>query len=199
MDAGRLVLDLATGRPPTLGSGRLVCVDGPGGSGKTTLASAIAERHAAARVVHMDDLYAGWSGLHDVAAQLGSLLDPLSRDEVGSYRRYDWHTGSWAETVEVPPGPLLVLEGVASAARSHAHLATVTVWVSAPADLRLRRGLERDGAALRSRWEAWMREEDLLFARERVEERADVLVDGTGDQPPTLRRTLGWGDAASDR
>lgn len=188
MDAARLVLDLATGRPPTLGSGRLVCVDGPGGSGKTTLATAIAERSVDARVVHMDDLYDGWSGLHDVGEQLDTLLGPLSRGVAGSYRRYDWHAGSWAETVLVPPGPLLVLEGVASAVRSHAHLATVTVWVSAPAELRLRRGLQRDGDALRPRWEAWMREEDALFARERVEERADVCVDGTGVEPPTLRR-----------
>ncbi len=28
-------------RPPTLGVGRLVCVDGPAGSGKTTLAAAL--------------------------------------------------------------------------------------------------------------------------------------------------------------
>lgn len=188
MDTARLVLDLATGRPPTLGSGRLVCVDGPGGSGKTTLATALASLRPGARVVHMDDLYDGWSGLHDVAGQLDTLLGPLARDEAGSYRRYDWHTGDFAETVVVPPGPLLVLEGVASAVRSHAHLATVTVWVSAPADLRLRRGLERDGAALRSRWEAWMREEDALFAREQVQERADVCVDGSGVAPPTLRR-----------
>ena len=188
MDTARLVLDLADARPPTLGSGRLVCIDGPGGSGKTTLATAIASRRTEARVVHMDDLYAGWSGLHDVASQLDSLLGPLARDEAGSYRRYDWHTGSWAEIVTVPPVPLLVLEGVASGAGSHAHLATVTVWVSAPADVRLHRGLARDGAELRSRWVAWMRDEDRLFARERVAERADVRVDGTGVEPPTLRR-----------
>ena len=188
MDAARFVLDLATSRPPTLGRGRLVCVDGPGGSGKTTLASAIASLRTGARVVHMDDLYDGWSGLHDVAGQLDSLLGPLARDSSGSYRRYDWHAGSWAETVAVPPCPLLVLEGVASAVRSHAHLSTVTVWVSAPAQVRLRRGLERDGVALRSRWQTWMHEEDRLFAREGIEERADVLVDGTGVEPPTLRR-----------
>ena len=164
-----------------------MCVDGPGGSGKTTLAAAIASLCPGAHVVHMDDLYDGWSGLHDVAGQLDTLLGPLTRDEAGSYRRYDWHAHGFAETVVVPPGPLLVLEGVASAVRSHAHLATVTVWVSAPADLRLRRGLERDGAALRARWEAWMREEDALFAREQVEQRADLLVDGSGVEPPTLR------------
>ena len=36
------MLALAASRPPTLGAGRLVCVDGPAGSGKTTLARALA-------------------------------------------------------------------------------------------------------------------------------------------------------------
>ena len=36
------VLSLARSRPPTLGSGRLICVDGPAGSGKTTLAEEVA-------------------------------------------------------------------------------------------------------------------------------------------------------------
>ena len=45
---------------------------------------------------------------------------------------------------------------------------------------RLERGLARDGAAMRGRWEDWMREEALHFARERTAERADVRLDGCG-------------------
>jgi uridine kinase len=191
VDTAALVLDLANARPPTLGSGRLVCVDGPGGSGKTTLAGALAERQPGTTVVHMDDLYDGWSGLLDVSGPLDAILLPLARGEAGSYRRYDWYERRYAETVVVAPGPLLVLEGVASGVRSHAHLATVTVWVTAPAELRLRRALERDGVALREQWHEWMRNEDVLFARERVAERADVLVDGSGVGPPTLRPPRG--------
>ena len=37
-----VVVDLALRRPPTLGDGRLVCIDGPAGSGKTTLAAEVA-------------------------------------------------------------------------------------------------------------------------------------------------------------
>ncbi|MCW2791297.1 MAG: hypothetical protein JWO76_395 [Nocardioides sp.] len=188
MDTAALVLDLAYAREPTLGAGRLVCVDGPGGSGKTTLAAALAERHPGSTVVHMDDLYDGWSGLLDVRGPLDDLLLPLARGEAGSYRRYDWHQRRYAETVVVAPAPLLVLEGVASGVRSHAHLATVTVWVTAPADLRLHRGLERDGIALHDQWQEWMRNEEVLFAREGVAGRADVLVDGTGVAPPRVRR-----------
>lgn len=189
MDTAALILGLADARPPTLGAGRLVCVDGPGGSGKTTLAAALQQDRPGSTVVHMDDLYDGWSGLLDVRGPLDTLLLPLARGEAGHYRRYDWHERRYAETVVVAPGPLLVLEGVASGVRSHAGLATVTVWVSAPPELRLSRGLERDGAALREQWHEWMRNEDVLFARECVDERADVVVDGTGGRPARLRAT----------
>ncbi len=172
------LLGLVDSRPATLGAGRLVCVDGPSGSGKTTVAQEIAAARPAARVVHLDDLYPGWDGLPHVEAQLTSLLTPLARGETGRYRRWDWHTDSWAEEVTVPPGPLLVLEGVGSGspvARAHA---TVLVWVEAAYDLRRLRGLERDGAAFEPHWEAWAAAEAEHFARHPTREVADLIVDG---------------------
>jgi uridine kinase len=182
-----LLLQLAEARPPTLGAGRLICIDGPAGSGKTTLAAAVAELRPGARVVHMDDLYDGWDGLPHVGDQLAGLLLPLARGEAGSYRRYDWYAGRYAETVPVPPVDLVLLEGVGSGSRAHAGLTTLLAWVTAPEDLRARRGLERDGADLSDRWRQWMLDEAALFDRESTEERADVVVDGTGRRPP-LRR-----------
>ena len=182
-DPSAVVLALAESRPPPLGAGRLVCVDGPAGSGKTTLAAALRAARPDARVVHLDDLYDGWDGLPRITDQLDSLLRPLAAGGPGRYRRYDWVAGAYAETVVVEPSPLLVLEGVASGSRAHADLATVLVWVSAPADLRLARGLERDGAELAGPWRRWMADEAALFLREGTEARADVLVDGTGVRP----------------
>ena len=46
------VLAHAAAQPPLLGEGRLVCVDGPAGSGKTTLAAAVAEATGARRAAH---------------------------------------------------------------------------------------------------------------------------------------------------
>jgi uridine kinase len=174
------VLRLAHARSATLGGGRLVCLDGPAGSGKTTLAAGIATLAPDARVVHMDDLFAGWSGLAEVDAQLGDLLLPLAEGRAGAYRRYDWVAGTFAETVVVEPLPLLVLEGVGSGASRFASLITALVWVEAPYDLRMARGLARDGDAFAPHWEQWAQDETALFARERTRERADVVIDGAG-------------------
>lgn len=178
MSNAQAVLDLVLSRPPTLGQGRLVCVDGPAGSGKTTLASELAAAADDAVVVHMDDLFEGWGGLPGIDAQLASLLGPLAEGTSGSYRRWDWYASSWAETVLVTPSPLLVVEGVGSGASAFAGLVTVLVWVEAPLDVRLQRGLERDGPTLAEHWERWARDEQVLFARERSRDRADLVLDG---------------------
>lgn len=176
-DPVTVALELARARPPTLGAGRLICVDGPAGSGKTTLAAALAGR-THAPVVHMDDLYDGWAGLATVADHLAGLLGPLAQGMPGSYRRYDWHAGAYAETVTLDPAPLLVVEGVGSGDRSHADLCTVLVVVTAPADVRLARGLARDGEAMRDEWLAWTEAEREHLARERTRERADLTIVG---------------------
>lgn len=182
MHPAQALVDLARSRPATLGAGRLVCIDGPAGSGKTTLAAEVADRAPEARVLHMDDVYEGWDGLPLVVDQLARLLRPLARGEAGCYRRYDWYAGRPAELVIVEPGPLLVLEGVGCSPLAHADLVTALAWVEAPADERLRRGIERDGEEMRPHWERWQVEEAAVFAREDSRARADLVVD-TGGRP----------------
>ncbi len=190
-ETAALLLDLALSRATTLGAGRLVRLDGPSGSGKTTLATRLAALAAESHVVHLDDLYDGWAGLPGVGAQLDTLLLPLSRGASGTYRRYDWHAGAFAETVRVAPTPLLVLEGVGAGSPVHERLATVTCWVDAPEDLRRSRALERDGTVLAERWAehwaAWATAEAAYFTGSRVAERADLHVDGSGACRPRLR------------
>ena len=52
------------------------------------------------------------------------------------------------------------------------------MWVEAPADLRLARGLARDGAGLEPEWRRWLDTEAAEFAREGTRARADLRLDG---------------------
>jgi uridine kinase len=170
--------------PARCGTTRLVCIDGPAGSGKTTLAAALAagvEAHGrTVAVVHLDDLLEGWDGIDSVGRSAHRLLvEPWAEGHAGAYRRYDWHLAAFAERHEVPPADVAILEGVGSGSSGYGGLVTLLVWVEAPEELRLARGLERDGEELMPQWRRWLVAERLLHARERTRERADVVVDGS--------------------
>jgi uridine kinase len=163
---------------PRLGRTRLVAVDGPAGSGKTTLAARLAAE-LAAPVVHADDLLAGWGDLEGWWQRLqDGVLAPIAAGRPGRYRRYDWVQRRFTEWHDVPVTDALVVEGCGAARRAADAVAVLRVWVEAPDDVRLARGLERDGEELRGEWLAWMRAEAAHFAAEATRERADVLVDG---------------------
>ncbi len=160
-----------------------MAVDGPAGSGKTTLAAALADaaRDAAltVAVVPTDDVLHGWDGLDELGPRLlAEVVSPLRSGRDGAYRRYDWHARSVAETVPVPLVDLVVLEGVGSGHLGYADAIAALAWVEAPPALRRARGLARDGEELAPYWDRFVPDEDRLHERERTRERADVRVDG---------------------
>jgi uridine kinase len=98
----------------------------------------------------------------------------------GRYQRYDWDRDEGAEWHDVTPGRVVVIEGVSSTRRELDAPWALQIWVDAPRDLRLRRAVERDGEAMRSHWvDVWMPSEEAYIARERPEQRADLIVSVT--------------------
>ena len=106
------------------------------------------------------------------------MIVPLSAGATARYRRWDWDRGRLAEWRVVEPMPAVVIEGVSSARRAAADRLAYAIWVDAPEQLRLARGLERDGKEARASWDAWMAEEDAHFAQDGTRSRCDLVVDG---------------------
>ncbi|MGG7378560.1 hypothetical protein ACQ7B2_07275, partial [Escherichia coli] len=68
-----------------------------------------------------------------------------------------WHAGRFdPDPVVVPVPGVLVVEGCGSAPRALDPWTTRRVWVEAPDDLRLARGLARDGAEMAADWQRWL-------------------------------------------
>lgn len=201
MHSGSVRLDTLAQRilhaRPTLGMVRLVCVDGPSGAGKTTLAGRLARAVGGAlgaapltmfpmregplgvQTVHLDDIYEGWDGLPGIGQRLEEwILGPLRTGRSGRYRRYDWRREEYAEWHEVPVRPVVILEGVGAGGRHVGDEATLKIWIEAPLAIRYERGIARDGETFRPHWDAWAAAETAHFAEHATRERADLLVDG---------------------
>jgi uridine kinase len=182
------------GRPPRLGPVRLVAVDGASGGGKTSFATRLG-KELDAPVVHTDDLLDGWDDQFTFWPRLERLvLGPLRRGETVAYRRYQWHRGTFGgDLVSVEPAPVVLLEGVSAARREIRPELSVAVFVSAPADLRWARVVDRDGddtLAYRAYLERWRAAEERHFAEDGTADAADLLVDGAA--LPVLRFNQAW-------
>ncbi|NTV38997.1 MAG: AAA family ATPase [Demequinaceae bacterium] len=165
--------------PPRCGRTRVVLIDGPAGSGKTTLAERLGHK-LGAQVLHADDMYEGWDGLPVLWDILGArIIEPLSRGENAGFERWDWVASARAEHIAVPAADALVIEGVGVAQRAARPFASLVIYVDAPWPERLSRGVARDGEAMRAQWEVWQYAEEEFLNAEDTSQAADLAVDGT--------------------
>ena len=184
---------LATRIRGMLGTGEraLVLVDGRSGAGKTTFAAGVA-RLLDGTLVHTD--YISWH--HDPIDWAQLLLDevisPWRRGEAVSFRPPGWVLKARPGAVEVPPGSLLVVEGVGAGRAELAPWAELVVWVQSDRVTARRRGIARDVEYGRSPgeaeafWDEWMSAEEPFLAADRPWSRASLVVNGT---PPAAMRS----------
>lgn len=170
------VVDLARAREPRCGRVRVIAIDGPSGSGKTTLAAGVCAT-LDAPAAHMDLIFPGWDGLRDAVGLLTSqVLEPLSRGETAAHRVWDWERGEWGAVRAIPDSDVVVVEGCGASVMPAGRYAAVAVWVEAPPDVRMARGLERDGETFRPHWQRWAAQEQALFAADGTKARADIVI-----------------------
>ncbi|MBT4609450.1 MAG: hypothetical protein HOM68_14225 [Gemmatimonadetes bacterium] len=159
-------------------STRVIAVDGPGGAGKSTFAAQLALGLGNVQIVHTDD-FASWDNPIDWWPKLReSVLVPLAAGDSAVYVPTSWEDEVKSQVV-VQPAQFVVLEGVSASRQAFQPYLAYSIWIETPRDVRLRRGLERDGLEARERWEEWMADEDLYIARENPADRADLIVPGS--------------------
>ncbi|MFD0407206.1 hypothetical protein [Kitasatospora sp. NPDC127116] len=137
----------------TQGATRIVAIDGTGGSGKTTLAAAVAGHLDGAVIVHVDDFYRpmpdrerelldaeqGYHRYFDWERLRDQVLIPLRDDRAARYQVYDWTTGQLGAWREIASGTVVIVEGVYSARPELAHYYHFTAYVDTPRGVCLQR------------------------------------------------------------
>lgn len=174
--------------PPLAGLTRVIAIDGPAGSGKTTLAEQLAAQLSGALVLNTDQLYPGWDGLADGAQRLvDDVLLPLSEGEVATVRPWDWNASREGEPRPIPACETLIVDGAGCGSRAAATFTSMIIWLDADPQLRKQRAIERDGEMFSAHWDRWAAQELELFAREQTRKRADLIILTDTDPPHSLR------------
>ncbi|RFA13832.1 hypothetical protein B7R22_11650 [Subtercola boreus] len=151
----------------------VVLIDGRSGSGKTQLATALADRwHGPVTLVRLDDIYPGWDGLD---AATTHVHDHILAAAEPRWQRHDWISGLSAEWTPVDPALPLIVEGTGSLSRANAALATLCIWVELDDATRKERALARDGDTYTPHWERWAAQERAFLTRENPRALADVV------------------------
>jgi aminoglycoside phosphotransferase (APT) family kinase protein/uridine kinase len=166
-------------KPPAGMTTRIVAVDGAGGAGKTSLSEWLASELGAA-IVHTDD-FASWENPTNWWPELiDKVLKPIASGSPARFVPTRWG-GPRRPEVTVEPRDFLILEGVTASREAFRPYLTYSIWIETPRDLRLQRGIKRDGEDLRGQWEEWMAGEDGYVEQERPAEHADLVLPGDED------------------
>jgi hypothetical protein len=91
---------------------------------------------------------------------------------------YDWTARRFAGVREIPPAPVVLVEGVGAGRRAVRPCLARLLWLDVPRDAARARGERRDGPALAHFWHDWMRAQDTHFSEDPSRPFADLLVRG---------------------
>lgn len=187
-EAVRVVL----GRLSELRSGmNLVCIEGLGGAGKSTLAEAVAAAlPGEALVVHGDDFYGpeerdwrswssreGYERYFDHRRLEDQLLRPLRSGSVARLQRYGWPSNTLDDWIDVQPEGFVVVEGVYLLRRELRPYWDLAIYVDTPRDLRQAR-LHARGENDEGWISRWSAAEDYYERVEKPVQAADLVVNG---------------------
>ena len=151
----------------------LIAIDGPAGSGKTSLANQLSNKLNSVTTIHMDDLYNGWEDALTATLTRNLeewVINPLTQRHSVNYLKFDWSIGQYGSTVEVRDIELLILEGVGAAQEIIRQSADLTIWIEVGPQIGLARVLNRDGDQLLPYMLKWQERERAHFLKDQTKE-----------------------------
>lgn len=170
----------------------IIGIDGCGGAGKTTLATTLQQSDPTIQIIHMDEFDIPFKarlklppdkkpigGDSDWKRLIDEALTPLSANKEAVFQIYSWDEDKMTEWKTINNGGIVLVEGVYAIRIELEPFYQLKIWIETPREVRLKRGLKRDGENARERWLFdWMPMEDLYVTVQKPQERADIILLG---------------------
>ena len=162
-----------------------VAIDGRCTAGKTTLASRLAE-HYDCNVFHMDDFFlrpeqrtperfAEPGGNVDYERFRQEVLVPLATGEAFSYRPFDCSTFTLAESRQVEPRKITIVEGTYSLHPYFGEPYDLKICLTVSPEVQRQRVLQRPAFLHQRFFESWIPMEERYFETFAVAEKCDLV------------------------
>jgi len=163
------------------GQTKIVVIDGPAGSGKTTLAKSLSGLLENCPIIHMDEIYEGWeNALSPKTSQdlVEWIINPLLEDKSIEYLKYDWHLEQRIEKVVINNSKVMIIEGVGASVSEISKHACLKLWIEVNEETGINRVLTRDGLQIQEQMKKWQRQESKFFIENNSKENSDIWIDG---------------------
>lgn len=167
------------------GSNKLICIDGPAGSGKTTLAKNIQKLLNDSYVIHMDEIYEGWQNSlnENLISNVNNwIILPMKNDDPIIYKKFDWHLNLRSESVVINKYKFIILEGVGAASLGIRDKSALNIWIEGRKEILLKRVLDRDGNQIEEEMQFWQIKEQEYFSKHDTKKHCDIWIDGNFEQ-----------------
>lgn len=163
------------------GQTKIVVIDGPAGSGKTTLAKSLSGLLENCPIIHMDEIYEGWeNALSPKTSQdlVEWIINPLLEDKSIEYIKYDWNLEQRIEKVVINNPQVMIIEGVGSSVSEISKHACLKLWIEVNEETGINRVLTRDGLQIQEQMKKWQSQESKFFIENNSKENSDIWIDG---------------------
>ena len=105
-------------------------------------------------------------------------MEPLRHNQMAHFQKFDWQASRLGQWEAVESCSVVIMEGMGSSRSEFCHYLNFSIYIETDQELRLKRGIERDGEEILPLWQEWMVEEDEYVLRDQPQKYADLVLSG---------------------